>query len=275
MEKYFAGVDLGTSGCRLSIINQSKDLINQYSVNYTNIQQQTPKLWWDTFLELLNQMEPEIKHQLVSLAVDGTSGTILLLDEYGEPSSSVLMYNDLRATDEAETIKTFLPKDNGGHGASGSLARLLWLLEHETSSSRLTKGGHAYAVHQADYILGKLSNNFNVSDENNCLKLGYDVVKQCWPKELLSILGEYSSLLPKVYPAGKAVAKIAPQQARDLGLPSNLLCVTGTTDSIAAFIATGAEEVGSAVTSLGSTLVLKLISDKPIFHPNTVFIHTV
>ncbi len=268
MEKYFAGVDFGTSGCRLSIINQSKEQIKQYNVNYANAEQQTPNLWWESFIELLNQVEPKIKHQLVSLAVDGTSGTILLLDEEGEPSSSVLMYNDLRATDEAEYIKTFLPKDNGGHGASGSLARLLWLLKHEPSSPETpdsTKSVHAHAVHQADFILGKLCNNFNVSDENNCLKLGYDVLNQCWPKEVLATLGMDSSLLPKVYPAGTAVGQIDQQQAQTLGVPENLLCVTGSTDSIAAFIATGAEEVGSAVTSLGSTLVLKLISDKPIF----------
>ena len=39
----------------------------------------------------------------------------------------------------------------------------------------------------------------------------------------------------------------------------------GTTDSTAAVIATGARDVGDAVTSLGSTLVMKVISDKPIF----------
>jgi sugar (pentulose or hexulose) kinase len=48
-------------------------------------------------------------------------------------------------------------------------------------------------------------------------------------------------------------------------LPARCLLVAGTTDSIAAFIATGACETGEAVTSLGSTLVLKLISDKPVF----------
>jgi sugar (pentulose or hexulose) kinase len=175
------------------------------------------------------------------------------------------MYNDLRATAEAKIIKKVIPENNGGQGASGSLARLLWLLKHEPSSSKSAKGKHAHAVHQADFILGKLSNNFNLSDENNCLKLGYDVLNQCWPKEILAMLGGDSSLLPTVYPAGTAVAQIDPLQAQDLGLPEKLLCVTGTTDSIAAFIATGAEELGSAVTSLGSTLVVKLISDKPIF----------
>jgi len=43
--------------------------------------------------------------------------------------------------------------------------------------------------------------------------------------------------------------------------------ISGTTDSIAAFIATGANKPGDAVTALGSTLVLKIITEKPIFAP--------
>ena len=52
-----------------------------------------------------------------------------------------------------------------------------------------------------------------------------------------------------------------------LGLPIDVEIVAGTTDSTAAFIASGAKQIGQAVTSLGSTLVLKIISDKEINDP--------
>ncbi len=182
-----------------------------------------------------------------------------MIDAQGNPTSSTLMYNDLRASTEAQKLKNILPSKNGGQGASGSLARLLWLLKHEPDKT------HAHAVHQADYILGKLTNNFSISDENNCLKLGYDVVNQCWPEVEFTELGIDKRLLPDVLSAGSFVSRVDPQQAKFLGLPESLQLVTGTTDSIAAFIATGADEIGDAVSSLGSTLVLKLISDKPIF----------
>ena len=45
-----------------------------------------------------------------------------------------------------------------------------------------------------------------------------------------------------------------------------MICA-GTTDGVASFIATRAAAPGDAVTSLGTTLVLKLLSDKPIFAP--------
>lgn len=51
-----------------------------------------------------------------------------------------------------------------------------------------------------------------------------------------------------------------------LDLPQNCQICTGTTDSIAAFLASGAKTVGEAVTSLGSTLVIKLLSHHPVEH---------
>lgn len=49
-----------------------------------------------------------------------------------------------------------------------------------------------------------------------------------------------------------------------LNLADNCLVCTGTTDSIAAFLASGASNCGEAVTSLGSTLVLKLLSETKV-----------
>eukprot|EP00854_Cymbomonas_tetramitiformis_P010575 gene10575-12511_t len=47
----------------------------------------------------------------------------------------------------------------------------------------------------------------------------------------------------------------------EVGLPSNALVCAGTTDSIAAFLAAEVTKPGQAVTSLGSTLAIKLLSD--------------
>ena len=48
--------------------------------------------------------------------------------------------------------------------------------------------------------------------------------------------------------------------AQELGLGADCLVCAGTTDSIAAFLASGVETPGAAVTSLGSTLAIKLLS---------------
>lgn len=256
---FFAGIDLGTSGCRITVIDRESLIKYSKSISYDKNKEQSPELWWACVKALLTDLPAEVKENLVSISVDGTSGTLLLVDAYGNPSSSVLMYNDLRATEEAKIIKQVLSLNNGGQGASSSLARLLWLLKHEPNQA------HRHAVHQADYILGKLSNNYRISDENNCLKLGYDVINRCWPKAALKKLGVEYSLLPDVSPTGTSIATIVESFAQEMGFQKRVTIVTGTTDSIAAFIATGADKIGDAVTSLGSTLVLKILAETPIF----------
>ncbi|MBC6434717.1 carbohydrate kinase, partial [Nostoc sp. HG1] len=66
--------------------------------------------------------------------------------------------------------------------------------------------------------------------------------------------------LPKVLTPGTPIAKLRPEIADKFGLRRDCLVCAGTTDSIAAFLASGAKLPGEAVTSLGSTLVLKLLS---------------
>jgi len=169
------------------------------------------------------------------------------------------MYNDSRPAAEAEWIKAVAPPYSGAHGASSSLAKLLHLLPN-------TPNAH-YALHQADWLAGRLCNRFGFSDENNALKLGYDPMGREWPAWLEQLEID-PALLPEVKKPGERIAIIDPSIATRFGLNPKTEIRTGTTDSIAAFIAAGATEVGEAVTSLGSTLVLKVISDYPIYEPS-------
>lgn len=260
LKPLYAGVDFGTSGCRLVLIDRNEAQIYSRQIRYSNPEHQSPKVWWQALAQLLQTCPRHFKQRLQAIAIDGTSGTLLLADQEGEPSSIALLYNDIRASDEVCKIAQIAPQESGAQGSSSALARLLWLLKHYPNQP------HAYALHQADWIMGKLAGNFGHSDENNCLKLGYDSIKRQWPDwfEHLSIP---MYLLPKVHQAGKKITTIDRQIASLFDLPLDLAVVAGTTDSIAAFIATGASQIGEAVTSLGSTLAIKFISDTPLFAP--------
>lgn len=242
---YYAGIDLGTSGCRVIIIDEQHTIVAETRVTYPAHADQTPDLWWSAVQECLAQLPSDARDNIAYTAVDGTSGTILLTDAQGKPTSPALMYNDNRACEQAQRIAAIAPDKSGAHGATSSLAKLLWLLEHHPNDH------HTHALHQADWIAGKLAGHFGFSDENNCLKLGYDPITRSWSDWLTSLVPEY--LLPTVYPPGTPIP--------------NTTIKAGTTDSIAAFIATGAKHTGDAVTSLGSSIALKVISDKPVFSP--------
>src|SRR5262249_33621941 len=69
-----------------------------------------------------------------------------------------------------------------------------------------------------------------------------------------------------VVPAGTATSTIARCRASALGLAADVVIVAGTTDGCGAFLAAGAGRGGGAVASLGTTLVLQLLSAPPLLH---------
>jgi sugar (pentulose or hexulose) kinase len=167
------------------------------------------------------------------------------------------MYDDSRSRSEAAMIAACAPADSPALGATSSLSKALYLQQ------RLPGRGPYLVLHQADWILGRLTGRYGLSDWNNCLKLGYDPSARAWP-EWLDRLGLDGLVLPKVLQPGAVVAPLCQAALAATGLPAGSLALAGTTDSTAAVIAAGARRPGDAVTCLGSTLVLKVISERPV-----------
>ncbi len=266
-EGHGLGIDLGTSGIRCCVIDGGRHIVAEARQPGSEVHrpapghaEQRPDDWWRSLQRCLLDLPAGARGRIRHVTVDGTSSTLLLADAAGGPLTPALMYNDRRATAEAARIERLAPATSAAHGPSASLAKLLWLLRHHRAANA------RHALHQADWIGGRLSGRWGISDWNNALKLGYDPVALRWP-DWLDALPEARPLLPDVVAPGSAIGHIDPAVAATLGLPANATIHAGTTDSTAAFIATGAHRVGEAVTSIGSTLVVKIVADKPIFAP--------
>lgn len=265
--RHALGIDLGTSGCRAVVIDRAGRVCAEAATPLTAPQtdgarsEQAPEPWWHAVVSVLGSLAGRIDPQTIgAVAVDGTSGTLLLTDAGGTPLAPALMYNDAHCVDEAARIAAIAPTGSIVHGPGSTLARLLYL------QGRTDPRQARHALHQADWISARLSGCYGISDENNCLKLGYDPVRRCWP-DWLPALGIAADLLPEVVAPGTPIGHLQAPEILALGYPAALRVVAGTTDSVAAFIATGADTPGDAVTSLGSTLVLKVLSDAPISAP--------
>jgi len=262
----YLGIDVGTSGCRSCLIDAVATVIAEVSTAIPAparsgpAVEQEPEIWWAALAENLDQLSTQCSLATVAaLTLDATSATLLCCDAAGTPLGPALMYNDARASHEAQRIADIVPPECAAHGASASLAKLLWLLHTPACKNA------RHVLHQADWILGRLCAEFGYSDENNALKLGYDILKRRWP-EWLAALDIPMTLLPGVVPAGHKIGTLAAHLCKRWGLASDTRILAGTTDSTASFIATGAGP-GDAVTSLGSTLVLKVLASQPLFAP--------
>lgn len=257
------GVDCGTSGIRAVALSESQHLITEIALSLT---EQTPAHWWQTTLKALDQLFAELAQQVdltahqIAISADATSSSLFLMSQEGIPLTPVQMYYD-SCPEMATDIQPQLNAGSGAQGAQSSLVKALTLKHSLTDQSTPTTDW--LVCHQADWLIYQLSGQLGVSDENNCLKLGYDPVQQCWEQSSLDLIGE--AHLPKVFPPATRIGKLKSNLCQRWKLPHSTQIATGTTDSIAAFLATGSHELGDAVVSLGSTLAFKLLTHRPYF----------
>lgn len=186
-----------------------------------------------------------------------------------------------------EMIDKYVPKDHATRANTSALSKLL----HYHYCQKIN--AKEVFVHQSEYIANTLflshpvkcgaGDDINqrtyVSDWHNALKLGYDVRTLSYPKWLNDCLSELNidamKVLPKVVSPGEVIGTVSSFSSERFGIHPNAVVVGGTTDSNAAFIAAtspssdddgsgnggdGVPTYGTAVTSLGSTLAIKMLS---------------
>ena len=169
------------------------------------------------------------------------------------------------------------PKNHATRAATSALSKLL-----HYHACHPIKANEVLA-HQSEYVAATMfmsnpkkgraetagNTTFYTSDWHNALKLGYDVKKLRYPEWLLILLEEIgidANVLPKVVEPGKVIGQLSSPIIEEYGFSKDaVFLVGGTTDSNAAFLAAAAAggslpKYGVAVTSLGSTLAMKMLS---------------
>lgn len=264
MSDLVLGIDVGTSGVRIAAINRAAEVVALATAAMPPALRQGDRITQDALVwargldDAMVRLAPMIDLARVrALAVDGTSGTLVGIDDRGAPIAAGTLYNDRADDADIAAVARVAPPQAAVHGVTSSLARAMRL-------SRIS--GVARVLHQADWIAAQFTGRFDVSDESNALKTGYDPVRRRWP-DWIAATGVALPKLPAVVAAGSVIGQISARASQKFGLPAKTVVVAGMTDGCAAFMATGAAKPGDAVTSLGSTLVLKLASEVPLFAP--------
>lgn len=246
---FYLGLDFGTSGARACVLDEAGEIVFESRVAYAG--PANPQTWHEALFGLIAGLPANTRAGLSAIAIDGTSGTLLATDADFEPVSPALLYNDARTAEEARAIA------NPRYGATSGLAKRLWLARHFPDA--------AYCFHQADWLAALLTGKGGITDYHNALKSGFDVETFQWPAWASQLPGGHWQ--QQVLAPGEAIGALDPALAKRLGLNPDCIVRAGTTDSIAAFIAAGVKEPGEAVTSLGTTLVLKLLSETRVEDP--------
>ena len=250
-DNFYGGLDFGTSGARISIINFHKELIYSNSVPYLS-GFKNPNSWINSCENLLVNLPIEVKINLNKLAISGTSGTLIASNLKGEPIGEAIPY--YQACNEHKIlIESLTYGEDHLRTPYSSLAKALNLIDKY--------GTNILLRHQSDWITGWFLKDWTYGEEGNNLKLGWDLIKESWPKSFLNT--GWQKCLPQIIKSGKILGQVNSDLAERFNLNKKLILTSGTTDSNAGLIAAGlGKEDG--LTVLGTTIVVKKIIDNPI-----------
>ena len=117
------GIDLGTSGVRLAVLNEQGKLIHTSKADYPK-GLESHEDWKTCCTELIRALPSSLRQNLGAVAIDGTSGTLLACDRSGKPLDTALPYH-LSCPEQRPTLISLVSHEEPASSVSSSLARAL------------------------------------------------------------------------------------------------------------------------------------------------------
>ena len=244
MVEVFLGIDCATQSSRSVLIDSTGHIYSRHVIDLAPVVRgadgrltQDPASWLKAMDGHLAHAISEARSQKLAIAgacISATSGTFVLTDPNGKVIADAAMYNDGRA--------------------ANPLARA------EKIIAEVGTGKYLFA-HTPEYIVAHLTGQpvgAVATDWSHALKTGVDLHSCSWSAAAKKIAEENSITLPVV---------VAPGALLGHSTLGNIPIYAGMTDGCTAQISVGATTIGSAVSTLGTTLVLKVVGNKEIAGP--------
>ena len=274
---YYIGIDLGTSACKLLLVDEKGQILNEVTKEYPlefpkpGWSQQAPEDWKNAMMEGVPELLKGFDGaQVAGIGAGGQMHGLVVLDEDDNVIRPAILWNDGRTAKQVDYLngdvsKETLSKLTANIAFAGFTApKILWMQENEPENFKKI----AKIMLPKDYINYVLTGVHccDYSDASGMLLL--DVQNKCWSKEMLNICGVSESQMPKLFESYEVVGTVLPQVAKALGIPETAKVVAGAGDNAAAAVGTGVVGSGGCNISLGTSGTIFISSDKFGVDPN-------
>lgn len=259
---YYIGVDLGTSACKMLLVDEKGIIINSVTEEYPIYfphpawSEQNPVDWWNACVSGIKRLTADFDKALVKgIGIAGQMHGLVVLDKNDEIIRPAILWNDSRTAKQVDYLNESVGSDKlSKYTANIAFAgftapKLLWMRENEPELfSRISK-----IMLPKDYIVYRLTgiHSTDYSDASGMLLL--DVEHKCWSKEMCSICHISEAQLPRLYESYEAVSTVKKGIAKELGLSENVYVCAGAGDNAAAAVGTGTVGDGRCNISVGTS----------------------
>lgn len=281
----FLGIDLGTSGIKLIIIDEKGEIAGETRESYPsygaleNHWEQKPEDWIDALLKaakaLRSKTSEKIWGEILSIGLSAQMPTMVILGEGGQAIGNAIVWCDNRAEGIGKKLIDLWGESRhflkSGVRLDGRYIAPMYLWVRENMPAVLPE--KHFVLSAKDYIFYKLCKEI-VTDPSTASGYGlYNINSGAWDEELCKEADISLGVLPIIADSTSGEFYLKKDIGELLGFKNRIRVVQGTADSVAGVLGTGAVNEGDVCAICGtSTTIIGVSPENRLRAENKFFI---
>ena len=266
----YLGIDLGTSGLKLLLLDEQHQVHGSVDVPLTvqrpqpGWSEQDPADWWAALqagAARLRTQAPQAWGQVRAMGLSGQMHGAVVLGANAQVLRPAILWNDGRSDAQCTELEQQVPTSRhitGNLAMPGFTApKLLWLRRHEPALFACIR----QVLLPKDWLRLQLTGEAvsDLSDASGTLWL--DVGRRQWSETMLAACGLERSHMPRLVEGSAPSGTLLRALADQWGLPRQVVVAGGGGDNAASAVGVGATRAGQGFVSLGTSGVVFRVSD--------------
>lgn len=262
------GLDIGTTGCKLTVYNDLGEFIsNEYQEYEVSRKKGAHEIEagviFDAVLKVIKETvkkQPEIS----AIGVTTFGETFVMLDENDKPLLNAMLYTDPRGGEEVEALKEKLSEDKlisicgvKPHSMY-ALPKIMWIKNNYPEKYESAK----HILLMEDYIVYMLSGVAQIDYSLAARTMALDIKKREWSRQIYDAAGIDVSKMSKLVAPGTVAGEMKASLKEKLGIKHDIKIVNGAHDQVAAAVGAGVFYAGQAVIGSGTVECFTPVFDK-------------
>ncbi len=262
---HILGIDVGTTGAK-AVVFDLDGVVKGYGFEEYNIicdktgyaEQDSEKVWNLTKAVIRQAVAQSCIGDIKALSLSVQGDAIIPVDRNIKPLHNTLLGMDYRSVQQADECSSLFGERELFNRTGmrphpmNSLTKILWFKQNAPAVYSKTYKFMTYA----DFILSRLGAEPVIDYTMASRTMAFNLVEKRWDTRILDTLGISVDLLSRVVPSGEIVGKIDAALALELGVPEDMLLVSGGHDQSCAALGAGVVRENIAIDSHGTAEVL-------------------
>jgi len=240
-----AGLDIGTTGCKLSVFDASGKYLDKAYQDYPVSRGHSGhEIDAQAILEKVMQVIREMAAKYPDIAGIGVTSfgeSFVMTDEQGTPLHPVMLYSDPRGKEECEQLlKGMDSLDMASiigvkQHEMYSICKMMWLKKHYPEIYK--KARHAFLME--DLVVFHLTGKAQVDYSMAARTMAFDISSLKWSREIFRLADIDMSLMSEPVPTGTSAGTILGKISEETGLSPDTQIVSISHDQLSATVGAG------------------------------------